>query len=188
MKFKWHIFFSTIVLCLLGTFSLTYTAYTGIIPLGSSPFLEAVKTAFLCLGGLGVILPLYINATNAIEGRSSLILENTFDLLVKWDDPHLLKARNFTRDIQKNRENLSDKQLIKEILENPELEQSIILLTNYFEHVRFSIKNRRISIGIFNESLGETILDIIVRFMPYYKTKPNQVVRDLDELAKIIRN
>lgn len=186
MKFRWNIFFAITVLCLLGTISLTYTTYTDTPP-NNSAFVEAVKTAFLCLGGLGVILPLYINATNAMESRSSLILENTFDLLVKWDDSHLLQARNFTRDIKKNRENLSDNQLIKEILENDDLEQSIILLTNYFEHVRFSIKTKRIATSIFKDSLGDTVLDIIARFRPYYKTKPAQVLHDLDELTRLLR-
>lgn len=56
-------------------------AYNSPPPLGSSVFIEVTKTVSLCLGGLGVILPLYINATNAVESRMAEKIENTFRLI-----------------------------------------------------------------------------------------------------------
>ncbi|HGU1636306.1 TPA: hypothetical protein ACM7BY_004793, partial [Escherichia coli] len=69
MKYKWHLFWAIIILCVIGTGGLAMIAYNSPPPLGSSVFIEVTKTVSLCLGGLGVILPLYINATNAVESR-----------------------------------------------------------------------------------------------------------------------
>lgn len=189
MTNQWKGFWFITVLCLLGTAALGYIAFTSVPPTNSSAFIEVTKTVFLCLGGLGVILPLYLNATNIILGRESEKIERTFDLLSKWDDPHFLKARGYTRKIKKKISSISADELIKELEEggnekDPELEQSVILVANYFEHVRFSIEQNRIDVPVFKASLGPVIVDIIDRFRPYFNKQGDALIKDLDKLKK----
>jgi hypothetical protein len=185
MKHKWHLFWVVTGLCLLGTVALGYIAYTN-APVNSTKFIEVTKTVFLCLGGLGVILPLYINATNAIEARVGVKIENTFYLIEKWDDPHLLEARKMTRSIRDDRSSLSDNDLIKKINDDANLKQSVVLVGNYFELVRFSIANERIDTKQFKATLGSVIIDIIKRFEPYFKTLGQETVDDLRRLEKML--
>ncbi|MGL4407231.1 MAG: DUF4760 domain-containing protein [Zoogloea sp.] len=186
MKYKWHLFWTITVFCGLGTIGLGWIAYTSAPPTNSTTFIEVTKTAFLCLGGLGVILPLYINATNSIEGRIGEKIENTFSLIEKWDDPHLFSARKLTREIRDARSSLSDDGLIDKIKNDEELRQSVILVSNYFEQVRFSIVNERIDVKQFKATLGSVIKDIIKRFEPYFKTLGQESIDDLKQLEKLL--
>ena len=186
MKYKWHLFWSIIVLCSFGTLGLGYIAYTSTPPVNSSVFIEVTKTVFLCFGGLGVILPLYINATNSIESRIVDKIENTFSLIDKWDDPHLFSARKLTREIRDARSSLSDDDLVKKIKDDEELRQSVILVSNYFEKVRFSVINERIDSEQFKSALGPVIIDIITRFNPYFKTFGTQYMDDFKKLEELM--
>lgn len=186
MQHKWKVFWGIIILCAFGTMALGYIAYTSDPPSSSTVFIEVTKTVFLCLGALGVILPLYINATNSFEARASDKIENTFYLIEKWDDPHLFSARKFTREIGDSRSSISDDDLVKKIKENEELRQSVILVCNYFEQIRFSIVNKRIDVNQFKSALGPVVADIISRFMPYFKTLSEQHVTDLEELNRLL--
>jgi hypothetical protein len=183
---KWPIFYGVALTCLLGCLALIYGTYQMEPPQNSSTFIEVTKMIFLCLGGMGVLLPITLSVMNSQEQRKFEKIENTFDLISKWDDEHLLKARNYTREIKKNRKNISDEQLIAQIEENEELEQSVILVTNYFEHVRFSLKQNRIEKELFKSSLGITLVPIIDRFWPYYEKKFKEGCDDLKELKKLL--
>lgn len=187
MKYKWQLFWAITVLCILGTVALGYIAYSSIPPTNSSTFIEVTKTIFLCFGGLGIILPLYINATNSIEGRAGGKIENTFSLIEKWDDPHLFSARKLTREIRDSRSSLSENDLIDKIKNNEELKQSVILVSNYFEQVRFSIINDRIDAKQFKATLGPVIIDIITRFEPYFKTLGQDTIKDLHQLIALLK-
>jgi len=172
----------------MGTVALGYAAYQTPPPTSSSIFIEVTKIVFLCLGGLGVILPTYINATNSLEARISDKIENTFRLIEKWDDPHLFSARKLTRDEKTNRSKICDEDLIKRIESNQELKQSVILVFNYFEQVRFSILNNRIEKEQFKGTLGVVIIDIIERFKPFTdKCGGPQMTKDLDQLKMFLK-
>lgn len=187
MKYKWHLFWLIIVFCILGTSALSYIAYTSNPPSNSSIFIEVTKTLFLCLGGMGVILPVYINATNSIESRYENKIENTFTLLQKWDDSHFLAARKLTRELRSSRSSISDDELIEKINNNQELKQSVILLFNYFDQVRFSLSANRVDKVAFKSSLGAVISDIIIRFEPFIKTISNDAgVKDIEQLKKLL--
>lgn len=185
MKYKWKLFWIIIGCCILGTIALSYIAYKSSPPSNSSTFIEVTKTLFLCFGGIGVILPLYINATNAIEARYDNKIENTFKLLQKWDDSHFLEARKLTRELKKEKFSTSDKDLISKIENDPDLKQSVILLFNYFDHVRFSFETDRINKDLFGSSLGLVITDIICRFDPYIQTIASDVGKKQLEQLKI---
>ncbi|WP_394136467.1 DUF4760 domain-containing protein [Aliivibrio fischeri] len=188
MKCKWLLFWVIVGLYLLGTVSIGYTTYNSPAPKGGDELIETIKIVFLCLGGLGIILPTYINATNAIEERTVTRIENTFALITKWDDPHLFSARKLTRDIKLRRSSISDDELIQEINENDELKQSVHLVCNYFEQVRFSIDTGRINLDLFKPVLGALIIDIINRFMPYINTIGDVYVQDLNKLKKSLES
>ncbi|KQQ75423.1 hypothetical protein ASF73_06320 [Xanthomonas sp. Leaf131] len=123
---------------------------------------------------------------NSIEEGKLKKIENTFSLLSSWDDPHLLKARNYTRVAKKNKPNISDVELVNQIEGEEELEQSVILVTNYLEHVRYSFKTGRIDTAAFKESLGATLVSLIDRFWPYYEKQPQAVCNDLKELKRLL--
>ena len=145
-----------------------------------------MKTVFLCLGGIGVILPLYINATNSIESRFAAKIENTFSLIEKWDDSHLFAARKFTREIGDSRASMSDDDLLKRIKGDAELRQSVILVLNYFEQVRFSAVNERIDVKQFKSALGSVIVNIIRRFEPFINDVGSEHAKDLKQLEMLL--
>lgn len=186
LKYKWHLFWVITAFCVCGALALGYIAYSSAPPSNSSVFIEVTKTVFLCLGGIGVILPLYINATNSIEGRVGEKIENTFSLIEKWDDPHLFSARKLTREIRDARSSLSDDALVEKIKDDDELRQSVILVANYLEQVRFSVVNNRIDVEQFKSTLGPVIGDIIKRFEPYFKTLGRQHMEDLKQLEELL--
>ena len=186
---KWKIFLWINVLWLLGVIALGYVAYTSSPPAGSSNTIEAVKIIFLALGGLGVVLPTYINAFNAIESRATDKLENTFRLLEKWDDPLMFGARKFTRELKAQKASLSDNDLVLKIDGDPELKQSVILLLNYFDQIRVSEETKRIDVKLLNKSLGIVMQDYHHRFRPYVEKQGKEYLRDWDkllELSKIV--
>ena len=186
MQFKWVFFGIIIIFCTLGTISVGYITYTSTPPSSSSTFIEVLKTMFLCLGGIGVIMPLYISAMDSIDDRKYNKIENTFSMLTKWDDPHLFSARKLTREIASTRSSISDDELINRINNEGELKQSFILVFNYFESIRFSILNDRIDKKQFRKSLGTVILDIIHRFKPFVKTLGEENIKDIEQLEKLL--
>lgn len=186
MGLKWKLFWAVTLLCLAGSVALIYIAFQTTPPPNSNTFIEITKTLFLCLGGIGVLLPITLNAMNSIEEGKLKKIENTFSLLSRWDDAHLLKARNYTRLIKKNKVNTSDAELVNKIKDEEDLEESVILVTNYLEHVRYSLKTGRIDAVTFKASLGDTLVELIDRFWPYYQTQPQAVCDDLKELKRLL--
>jgi hypothetical protein len=156
-----------IALWALGTLALAYITYTSPAPANSTIFIEIVKIVFLSLGGLGVVMPTYINAVNAIEARGTEKLENTFKLIEQWDDPHIFAARKFTRELKKRKDSLSDNDLVSEIDNDEDLKQSVILLMNFFDRIRMSAETGRIDTALFNRSLGPVMSDYHHRMRPY---------------------
>ena len=188
-KLGWRIFWSIVVLLGLASIGLTITAYAAPVPENSSAILEAAKIFFLCLGGSGVVLSTYFSAAtiyfsskNISLQRKLNIIENTFGLLSHWDDPHYLEARKWTRKEKEEKPNTSDNDLINKIKNDEKLKQSVVLVLNYLEHVRFSLETNRIDRKLFKRALGETLVDIAKRFEPYAKIVSQQSVEDLKEL------
>lgn len=167
--------------------SIVYTTNMTGTPLDESKAIfETIQTFLLCVGGSGVVLSTYFTAVNAFSQRASDKIENTFALLKDWDDPHLFEARKLTRRIKDKSEEISDKDLVNEIDSDEKLKNSVILVLNYFEHVRFSLKTKRIDEDLFKKTLGITILNIIDRFEPFTKKQITEVGEDLKELKKLL--
>jgi hypothetical protein len=182
----WGVFWTIAVALIVASVVVARTVYGSPAPPNSSQFFEAVKAFLLCVGGTGVILSTYFTAVNAFIQRRSDKITNTFDLLIRWDDPHLFQARKLTRKYKALRDDTSNNKLIEEIEANDDLKNSVILVLNYFEHVRFSLKANRIDKPMFKESLGATVIDIVDRFMPFAKKLGKQTADDLDDLKKLL--
>ena len=184
MRLMWAVFWFVVACLLLATAVVARTVYGASPPSNSSPFFEAVKASMLCLGGIGVVLSTYFTAVNAFVQRKSDCIKNTFDLLTRWDDSHLFQARKLTRRMKEKKEDTSNNQLVEEIEKSEDLKNSVILVLNYFEHVRFSIITNRIDKELFKQSLGITVIDIIDRFLPFARKQGSQVAADLEDLKK----
>lgn len=144
--------------------------------------LDAITIFITSLGGASIIFTIFFNSINDVKNRRSKKIENTFSLLTKWDDPHLLEARRFTRKIKAKADNLSKRELIERIEEDESLKQSVLLVLNYLEHVRFSIISERIDNHLFYKSLGPTLIAIIDRFLPYAEYVGELFAKDLNKL------
>jgi len=187
MRLIWIVFWVVVASLLGATAVIGNMVFNSPAPANSTPFFEAVKASLLCLGGVGVILSTYFTAVNAFVQRKSDVIENTFDLLTRWDDPHLFGARKLTRRTKEAQGDTSTNQLLKEIEENEGLKNSVVLVLNYFEHVRFSLKNKRIDKELFKKSLGPTVVDIATRFEPYAEKLGQETVDDLNEVIEQLR-
>ena len=144
--------------------------------------LDAITIFITSLGGASIIFTIFFNSINDVKNRRSKKIENTFSLLTKWDDPHLLEARRFTRKIKAKADNLSKRELIERIEEDESLKQSVLLVLNYLEHLRFSIISERIDNHLFYKSLGPTLIAIIDRFLPYAEYVGELFAKDLNKL------
>lgn len=185
LKSKWRVFVWINILWIFGTIALGYIAFESDPPTGSTKLIEVAKIVFLSLGGLGVILPTYISAFNAIEARSTQVLENTFRLIEKWDDPMMFAARKFTRELKAEKSKLSDDDLVEKIENDQGLKQSIILVLNYFDQIRVSEKTGRIDAVLFNRSLGPVMQDYHHRFRPYVAKQGDKYLEDWDEVLAL---
>ncbi|WP_304675659.1 DUF4760 domain-containing protein [Neisseria bergeri] len=99
-----------------------------------------------------------------------------------WGILQRSQARKWIRKAKEKKSDTSDNNLINEIKSNEDFKQSVVLVLNYLEHVRFSLETKRIDENLFIRALGETIIDIAKRFEPYAKTLSAQTEQDLKEL------
>lgn len=175
MNLKWKILIGIVVLSILGIVGIGISAYQEAQKiLNGNPFLETVKVVFIALGGLGVIIPTYLNIWQSVENNSMKIdernwniLENTMRALERWDDSSLLVARTFTRQIRKEYKDLSPNEILQKIQGDEDLEKSVILVFNYFDYLRVSIENKRVNSEIIRHELSEVFQNIAVRFKPW---------------------
>jgi hypothetical protein len=191
MKLKWVLLIVIVLLYLIGVVGVGWHTFGVTDPTKAVPSVETIKVVFIMLGGLGIVLPTYLNIWQSLETAHLLEddirrnkIENTFSLLAKWDDKSLFDARKFTRDLKDQKNQLSPDQIRDRITNTPELRQSAILLFNYFELIRISIEHDRIELGIVKQSLGPTALDICKRFEPWLETQPDKA--DVDKLVKLL--
>ncbi|OAT60961.1 hypothetical protein M993_00438 [Obesumbacterium proteus ATCC 12841] len=64
--------------------------------------------------------------------------------------------------------------------------QSVVLVSNYLEKVRFSVVNERVDVELFKSTLGPVMIDIIERFEPYFKTFGKLYMDDFNQLKRLI--
>lgn len=77
--------------------------------------------------------------------------------------------------------------MLNDIEQSEDLKNSVILVLNYFEHIRFSLNTERIDQDLFKRSLGATVVKIANRFMPYAEKISQETVTDLQELIEKLK-
>ena len=195
MKNKWLLFCLLTAFYVLGVIGLSMHTYSTGVALQKVdprfiPALETIKMIFVMMGGFGVFVATYFYAFNSLEASKTAearlrfdIIEYTYSLIKEWDDPSLLAARRYSREIKAKHRELSANDLIKEIDSTPELKESIVLLINYFEQMRVSINTARVDNRVLADSMKPTFLDIFERFKPYISEKfPAKILNDLNDL------
>jgi hypothetical protein len=120
LKSKWFWLTVIIILWCLGGSVLVYQAHAAALP--DQKTLETIKTTFLVLGGLGVVLPTYLNIWQSVESGKYIIdrtrfdiTENTFRLIEKFDDPALTDPKSLCREMHSKRMDISDVELINKL-------------------------------------------------------------------------
>ena len=111
--------------------------------------------------------------------------DNAINLIYKWDDPTLQRARRFTREIGRQRPTLSDKKLLEKINENQGqggLEESLIHVFNYWERVRYAITSKRADEDILKEAFDITYLSMYERFEVWLDEQSPRYKEDLKKL------
>ena len=186
-KVKWIV----TILWIILTIAICWNIYSNAIE--TKKITNTINIFLLMLGGYGVLFTVIYNTESIIKNNKQIKqkieidkIENTFKLIKAWDDEHLFKARKFTREIKDMRNSISNENLIKKINSDPELRQSVILVLNYIEQIRVSIKHSRINNEMFKNSLGITMVDIIDRFEPYIKTQSEQNLQDMKECKELL--
>lgn len=121
-----------------------------------------------------------------LEQREREILEETFRLIAKWDDPHFLAARKLSVNIGKKSQNMSPADLIATVEDNDDLRSSVSLMLNYFDFLRLSIKHKRVNVEIMKLQLGPVAEITLDRFDAWIKKQGNPYLADLGEFRRLI--
>lgn len=188
IKHKWKLY--TLIISLFSAIILAFVLVSYFSTSGSA-LVEAIKSALLGIGGIGVISTMLLSTFNSMEDSYMKVIENTYVHITKWDDPHLALARKFTRKLKETKPNMSDTEFLSLINADEELRHSIILVCNYFEQVRISAKMKRIDIKLFNDSLGVVMGDYYHTLKPYAYSLGIESARDWDvihSLSKVGRD
>ena len=155
---------------------------------GNQSILESIQSFVAPFSaGFGVLIPMFTAAINSENDRKFKVIENTYQLIAKYDDPHFAEARKFTRKVKKEDGIISSEYLMRQIENNEELEHSIILILNYIENSYMAIESGRVDKEIFKRYLGEVIYGFINRFDNYikkYSLKKDQEI--LNQMKKIM--
>jgi hypothetical protein len=192
---KWWLLAGLLILWFIGVIGVGMSVYSHPPPVGgasrsTATTAEVVASVFTVLGGLSVILTLYFNIWQSIETHERQTIENTFSLIQSWDDPALLDARRFTRELGDRQAQITSEQLVKEVKENSDLRQSVILLFNFIENVAYSMRTARVDAVAVRRSLGPALIGIYQRFLPWIadvNTRTPNYSRDMEEYIDLLR-
>lgn len=113
-------------------------------------------------------------------------LEESFRLIEKWDDPHFLNAREFSRGIGDIASDLAAKNLIQKINECQKLRGSISLMLNYFDFIRLSIEHERVNADIVKKQVGPIALVTLDRFKAWTDTLSPDHIKDINAFKKLM--
>jgi hypothetical protein len=193
---KWWLLAGLLTLWVIGVIGVGMSVYsnppptTGSASRSTATTAEVVASAFTVLGGLSVILTLYFNIWQSIETHERQVIENTFSLIQSWDNPALLEARRFTRELGDRQAQLTPEQLVKEINGNSELRQSVIHVFNFIENMAYSMRTGRVDAVAIRRSLAPALTAIYQRCLPWINdmnTRLTNYSKDLEEHVDLLR-
>lgn len=193
--------------CLVGAIAFTMTCGTWAVWTGTSEGLrlsKIVEVLAAMLAASGVILSTYLNVKQSRDMLSNLASEKqraeqlladnkehakqeeTFRLIEKWDDPHFLEARTFSRELGKLARGMTPDDLIAAVDNDPSLRSSVGLMLNFFDYIRLSIKHQRIDEGLIKAQLSEVALATLDRFAPWIANLKPVYQQDFKEFRKLM--
>lgn len=181
------IIFGLITICwILGTISFGFNVD---VPQSSSKNFEIAKLIFLSIGAYGVIMATYFNIYNTLESTQNIKeqinfsrIENSFNLVERWDTPSLKEARDLTREIAKDRHTIADADLMGRISKGKDLERSVITTFNFWEGIYISIQHKRVDECLLKETFSAVYCDMFKRFEVWIKTIDPTVKKHLEKL------
>ena len=147
---------------------------TIVILSGAEWIARGLQALAFCMTGYGVFFAVYTgihqpDIANAEKIKASKLkkVEKAFELVQKFDDDHMLEAREYSRSLAKIRSEISDADLINQITEDPSREASVAILFNYAEYIRIAVEND-IADKIVLSTPCYPLKGIMERFKPYY--------------------
>lgn len=156
--------------------------------------LEAMKTIVMSLAGYGVLCTTTLTIWNAWETSKNFSekinfdkIENSFKFTERWDNNSLKEARDLTRKIKKEKQGISDDDLLKRIQDCESTERSVITMFNFFEEIYSSIQHGRVHEPALKGFFAEVYPDIYERFKVWRSHKKSDgtgshAMSALDEL------
>ncbi len=106
---------------------------------------ESWVKSITCLGVLFTVLWSSLNAVDVSIAQMKLRdmekIEKSLDYAKRWESQALVKARDFTRKIKKERPNLSDNELKQKVDTDDDLKRSVNAMLNFFEEMYISVEN-----------------------------------------------
>jgi len=176
-----------VILILLASYTAYNSAQEG------KEIIEAIKTALLMIGGLGVVISIVYQAESMLINSKQISqkiefdkIENSFELLKDWDNSSLLEARKYTRQIKKERQTISDDKLLEKIKEDLDLEHSLVMTFNFWEQVYLSINKDRVDSSILEIAFKDIYLDMHKRFEVWInKFSSESTKTTLNDLQKL---
>lgn len=155
---------------------------------------EAMKTIVMSLAGYGVLCTTTLTIWNAWETSKNFAekinfdkIENSFKFTERWDNNSLKEARDLTRKIKKEKQAISDDELLIRIQGCESTERSVITMFNFFEEIHSSIQHHRVHEPALKSFFSEVYSDIYDRFKVWRTHKKtdglsSNAMRALDEL------
>jgi len=188
---KWGVCFVLTFCWIIGTIGLILLIQ---VPQNSSRSFEIVKLLFLSIGGYGVVMATYFNIYNSLENTQYIKdqinftkTENSFRFMERWDSPSLKQARDFTREVKKERSKISDDELRNRILNDKELERSVITAFNYWEEIYMSIQHKRVNEDVLKKAFDSTYCDMYDRFKVWIDSYEKNDPEGYTQLANLYR-
>ncbi|VEF10872.1 Uncharacterised protein [Pseudomonas fluorescens] len=179
----------------------------GAVWLGTSEanrLAKVVEVSAAMLAASGVILSTYLSVkqskemlrrleeerlrADAIRDQQKSLdrQEETFRLIEKWDDPHFLEARKFSRQLGKELANLTPQALVARVNDDTALRSSVGLMLNYFDFIRLSIKHDRVDVNLIKLQLAPIALATLDRFGAWINTQDLVWRNDVAEFRKLV--
>lgn len=172
MKGRWIFLILTPTVGIAGT--VVYMLYFLDLPAGTPATYGMARFLFYSLSAIGVIFSALLSSFNALEAagiyREKMAFdrtENSFGFLDRFDSASLKEARDMTRQLKEERENLSNAELRKKIDDSPDLKRSVITMFNYYEEILLSLRHNRATEDVLKDALREVFLDMYSRFEPW---------------------
>jgi hypothetical protein len=191
-RLMWRLFWIILICWILLIIGVSWATWSNAT---SDKLIETIKMIFIVVGGLGIVLPAFFSGWSTIQSSNMAsndnkkkLIENSYDLITAWDDPSLLDARDYTRNMKKRIPDISANDLLREIEEDVGLQRSLALVFNFWEKVRISIKYGRVDSSLIEHQLGEIYLDMCQRFKPWIDKRSSEGIADIEELKTFFKS